>query len=220
MTSIRACFYITWVVPLTLLAVAGCDSGGAVGYNGESTPSAVAPYTLGIQVAWDARTRVRVKSDGASYARLVRAQEDNHPVGYDRDGQIYARRSTDDGRSWGERGVWEPIIRQLPSGALQLYAANEYPYTNSDDQEITVWRSTDRGRSWLDGTTVSYQLGHRDGMPVPLLLQDGGIVLTIEDNGMGGPFKPAIVDTPRRILPGQRDRLVSAATSAGARSPH
>ena len=246
---------------------AGCDAGGAAEDSSAATPSTVAPYTPGIRVAWDARTRVPVEPDGASYPRTARTSSGDLLIGYDRGGQIYIRRSTDDGRSWGERqlaaeetaegvsaanaeltrlddgtvllaynvraggnssrryalkvmastddgrtwtpratvfeagrtgerGVWEPIIRQLPSGALQLYAANEYPYANSDDQEITMWRSTDQGRSWSDGTTVSYRPGHRDGMPVPLLLQDGGIALAIEDNGMGGPFKPAIVHTP------------------------
>jgi len=121
---------------------------------------------------------------------------------------LKVKASTDGGQSWalratvfeagftGGRGVWEPIMRPLPSGALQLYAANEYPYAESDDQEITMWRSTDQGRSWSDGTTISYRTGHRDGMPVPLLLRDGGIALTIEDNGLGGPFKPAIVRSP------------------------
>jgi hypothetical protein len=121
---------------------------------------------------------------------------------------LKVKASADGGRSWssratvfeagltGNRGVWEPVIRQLPSGALQLYAANEYPYPDSDDQEITMWRSTDRGQTWSDGTTISYRPGHRDGMPVPLLLDDGSIALAIEDNGLGGPFKPAIVWKP------------------------
>lgn len=267
MTSIRVFLFIPWVLLPALVVAVGCDSGEATGDRGDPAPSAIAPHTSGIRVAWDARTQIPVELDGASYPRLARTADGDLLVGYDRGGQIILRRSTDDGRSWGERqlvaddtaegvslanaeltrlengtmllaynaraggnlsrryalkvmastdggrtwaaratvfeagrtgerGVWEPIIRQLSSGTLQLYAANEYPYANSDDQEITMWRSTDQGRSWSDGTTVSYRPGHRDGMPVPLLLQDGGIALAIEDNGMGGPFKPAIIHTP------------------------
>jgi len=265
MNAIWQRVHIAWGALSILLVAVGCDSGGSVD-DREGHTSAVAPYTAGIRVAWDARTRVQVEDDGASYARLARTDSGVLLVGYDRGGRIYVRRSPDDGRSWGKRqlvaedtvqgvslanaeltrlengtmllaynvraggnssrryalkvvastdggrtwnaratvfeagctggrGVWEPIIRQLSSETLQLYAANEYPYANSDDQEITMWRSTDRGHSWSDGTTVSYRPGHRDGMPVPLLLQDGGIALAIEDNGIGGPFKPAIVHT-------------------------
>lgn len=266
MTAFRRRTHVLGVLLPVVLLAAGCDSGTAVDAS-DSPSSAIAPYTPGIRVAWDARTRVEVEGDGASYARLARTASGDLLVGYDRGGRIYVRRSSDDGQSWGERqlvaedpaegvslanaeltrldsgtvllaynvraggapdrryalkvtastdggrtwtpratvfeagrtgerGVWEPIIRQLPSGTLQLYAANEFPYANSDDQEITMWRSTDRGHSWSDGPTISYRSGHRDGMPVPLLLQEGGIALAIEDNGLGGPFKPAIVHTP------------------------
>lgn len=266
MTALRRRTYVVGVFLPALLLAAGCDSGtGVESPDPQPTPSVV-PYTPGIRVSWDARTRVQVE-DGASYARMVRLDSGDLLVGYDRDGRIYVRRSSDEGRSWsgrhlvaeasaegvsaanaeltkldngtlllaynvrawdnpnrrfalkvkestdggwswnsratvfeagltGNRGVWEPVIRQLPSGALQLYAANEYPYADSDDQEITMWRSADQGRTWSEGTTISYRAGYRDGMPVPLLLDDGGIALAIEDNGLGGPFKPAIVESP------------------------
>lgn len=266
MSAIRQCVYISWLLLPALFIAVGCDSRGSR-KDDNTRSSSVAPYTPGIRVAWDARTRMRVEEDGASYARIARLSSGDLLVAYDRGGRIYVRRSTDNGQSWGgrqlveteaaegeavanaeltqldngtlllaynvragdtpdrryalnvaastdggrtwapratvfeagrtsARGVWEPIIRQLPSGALQLYAANEFPYPDSDDQEITMWRSTDQGHSWSDGTTISYRPGHRDGMPVPLLLKDGGIAMVIEDNGLGGTFKPAIVHTP------------------------
>jgi len=125
--------------------------------------------------------------------------------------------SRDSGRTWthratvyeagpsNENGVWEPIIRKLPSGRLQLYAANEAPYDRSDDQEISMWTSTDRGRTWSeDFVTASYRHGSRDGMPVPVLLENGGgengggIAYIIEDPGWPGcgGFKPTIIWTP------------------------
>jgi len=91
-------------------------------------------------------------------------------------------------------GCWEPAQIQLPSGEVQLYFANEKPYPDTTEQEITVVRSLDNGASWSPPQKVSLRAGHRDGMPVPVLLAGGkGIAIAIEDNGMAGTFKPAIV---------------------------
>lgn len=120
---------------------------------------------------------------------------------------IKTRVSTDGGHTWSgqqnvyeggyqwSRGVWEPALIQLPSGEIQLFFANEYPYAASNDQEISMVRSPDNGQSWTDTVTISYRSGHRDGMPVPFILNnDKGIAVAIEDNGIGtGPFKPAII---------------------------
>lgn len=93
-------------------------------------------------------------------------------------------------------GCWEPAAIQLASGEIQLFFANEKPYPDSGEQEITLLRSHDRGRSWGEPETVTFRRGHRDGMPVPLVLAgDRGIVLAIEDNGIAGAMKPAIVHT-------------------------
>jgi hypothetical protein len=95
-----------------------------------------------------------------------------------------------------ENGCWEPAQIQLPIGEVQLFFANENPYRNSTEQEITLVRSFDNGLTWTPPETVSFRKGHRDGMPVPLALRNGkGIVLAIEDNGLNGNFKPAIVHT-------------------------
>ncbi|PAU95591.1 hypothetical protein CK503_00560 [Aliifodinibius salipaludis] len=100
------------------------------------------------------------------------------------------------GYEWN-RGVWEPAMIQLSSGEIQLFFANEYPYKNSEDQEISMVRSADKGQSWTDPETISYREGHRDGMPVPLILDNGeGIAVAIEDNGLhGSEFKPSIIWT-------------------------
>jgi hypothetical protein len=98
-------------------------------------------------------------------------------------------------------GCWEPAALQLPSGEIQLFFANEYPYQETDEQEISLCRSLDDGKTWSAPQTISFRAGHRDGMPVPLLLADsGGIAVAIEDNGLtnGGMLQPAIVTSSRR----------------------
>ncbi len=94
-----------------------------------------------------------------------------------------------------ENGCWEPAAIQLPDGEIQLFFANEGPYRQSSEQEITMLRCRDDGQTWSEPTTVSFRPGHRDGMPVPLLLRCNppGIAVAIEDNGISGTFKPAII---------------------------
>lgn len=121
---------------------------------------------------------------------------------------IRVKKSEDGGISWSDHqeiyraghefhnGCWEPSAIQLPSGEVQLFIANEGPYTNSNEQEITMFRSVNDGESWTTGEKVSFRAGYRDGMPVPLVLQNGEIVLAIEDNGIMTPeFKPVIIRT-------------------------
>jgi hypothetical protein len=118
-------------------------------------------------------------------------------------------RSDNDGASWTDpqniyeagyefaNGCWEPAQIQLPSGQVQMYIANEGPYTSSNEQEITMFRSDDNGVSWTSGEKVSFRGGYRDGMPVPLVLEDkNAIIMSIEDNGIiPAEFKPAIIRT-------------------------
>lgn len=116
--------------------------------------------------------------------------------------------SKDNGNTWGgyqlvyqagtvpESGCWEPTQVQIPSGEIQLFFSNEKPYPTTNEQEITLVRSFDNGANWSAPQTVSYRAGSRDGMPVPLILAgQTGIVLSIEDNGLSGTFKPAIIYT-------------------------
>jgi len=92
-------------------------------------------------------------------------------------------------------GCWEPAQIQLASGEIQLFFANEKPYPNSTEQEITMVRSLDNAATWGPPQRISLRPGFRDGMPVPVILAGSkGVVFAIEDNGMAGKFKPAIVD--------------------------
>lgn len=119
-------------------------------------------------------------------------------------------KSTDGGLSWSNpelvyeggplngTSVAEPAAIQLPSGEIQLFFANESVYPNSHEQEITMVRSFDNAVIWQTPETVSFRAGHRDGMPVPLILANGqGIVFSIEDNGVTSnrKFKLSIVYT-------------------------
>lgn len=120
--------------------------------------------------------------------------------------------SHDNGSSWtseqqifqggvsGDQGVWEPAMVQRSSGEVQLFFANEKPYGDNNDQEISMVTSTNNGESWSDPKTVSYREGHRDGMPAPLILEDGGIAVAIEDNGIeSDQFKPTIVWSSKEV---------------------
>ena len=131
------------------------------------------------------------------------------PYTEDRKFGIRCVRSTDNGRTWSDEifvndarhtfgdGCWEPSMVQLPSGEVQLYFADEGPYTTNSDQQISMCRSYDGGQSWTAAQKISYRQGFRDGMPVPVLLQDQSeLVIIIEDNGWGyGDFFPTTVRT-------------------------
>ena len=131
------------------------------------------------------------------------------PYTEDRKFGIRCKRSTDGGRTWSDEifvndaqhtfgdGCWEPSMVQLPSGEVQLYFADEGPYTMNNDQQISMCRSFDGGQSWTKAQKICYRQGTRDGMPVPVLLKDQSeIVVIIEDNGWGyGDFFPTTVRT-------------------------
>ena len=132
------------------------------------------------------------------------------PYTEDRRFGIRVRRSTDNGRTWSdeifvydadyvfENGCWEPSFLELPSGELQLYFADESPYTMTGEQQISLCRSFDGGLTWSEPQRISYRSGYRDGMPVPVLLSDQkNIVVAIEDNGWDGvgDFVPTTVRT-------------------------
>lgn len=133
------------------------------------------------------------------------------PYTEDRRFGIRLRRSTNNGRTWSdeifvydadytfENGCWEPSFLELPNGELQLYFADESPYTTSGEQQISLCRSFDGGLTWTEPQRISFRSGYRDGMPVPVLLSDQKtIVVAIEDNGWSGvgDFVPTTVRTP------------------------
>ena len=121
---------------------------------------------------------------------------------------IECARSADNGKTWStaqivyaggktfQTGCWEPAFLELPDGTVQLYFANEAPFPKSHEQEITMVHSADRGMTWSAPKRVTFRAGHRDGMAVPLLLRDRRtLVVSIEDNGLNGSFKPVLCRT-------------------------
>ncbi len=139
--------------------------------------------------------------------------------------------SRDGGRTWQARpepvfiagtqsreGCWEPAAAQMPDSTLHVFFAHELP----GQQEIATMTSHDEGVIWSEPSQASLRAKHRDGMPVPLILQDGRAVFSIEDNGVAPRagehpvFRPTIIefdsagsvgaDSPRRWM-ALRDQL-------------
>ncbi len=78
---------------------------------------------------------------------------------------------------------WEPALIQLPDGEIELFYSSEARWWPgaSVQQEILLTRSTNNGATWSSPKQVAYTSGMRDGMPVPLVLQNNkGIVFPIE----------------------------------------
>lgn len=147
---------------------------------------------------------LQLQSGAVLYFFNDRPQDDMHPYA------IGCCRSDDNGQTWSPptvlfqggvewgNGCWEPAAIQLPTGEILLVFANESPYRTSAEQEISLMRSQDDGTTWSAPTAVSFRKGHRDGMPVPLLLQGDrpAVVVAIEDSGLTGVlpgFRPSIV---------------------------
>jgi len=97
---------------------------------------------------------------------------------------IRVSRSPDGGRSWRPlsivdevpEGVWEPHLFELPSARLAVFYATE----RRRPQAIALRRSEDAGRSWLDEEIVASHPASRDGMPVPVRLLTGEILVFFE----------------------------------------
>jgi len=98
--------------------------------------------------------------------------------------------SKDRGQTWGTPQIiisgrsWEPGMVQLPNGTIDVFYSSEaawWPSANPQ-QEILMVSSADNGATWTTTPKhVSYAAGDRDGMPVPVLLQNGkGIAFAIE----------------------------------------
>jgi hypothetical protein len=171
----------TWSVPVTI----------AVGPDGinAAVPEVLQLKNNTILVSYNLRPRGAPDPSRKFGISLIRSE--NEGTDWTEPQTIYEA-----GHEFGN-GCWEPVQIQLPSGEVQMYIANEGPYTSSNEQEITMFKSADNGVTWSTDKKVSFRAGYRDGMPVPLVLEDkGAIIMAIEDNGIAPTeFKPAIIRT-------------------------
>jgi len=183
----------------------------------EADGSIVAVKSADLGANWSAPVTVAAKEEGVNMSVPDILQLNDHSIlvgfnprpyvkGQGKRFGIRTIKSYDGGVTWKdekllyeagfnfEDGCWEPSAIQLPSGEIQLFFANEGLYTTSNDQNISLLRSQDGGLTWAETPEiVSYRAGSRDGMPVPVFLQNGNeIVFAIEDNGDQN-FKPYII---------------------------
>lgn len=180
----------------------------------ETDGNIVAVKSVDLGMTWSAPVNIALKSDGTNRAVPDILELNDHTLLVCYNGRPYltdpsrkfniqTKRSTDGGSTWKderllyeagyqfENGCWEPSAVQLPSGEIQLFFANEGAYLQSAEQNISLLRSADNGLSWTTAPEIaSFRPGSRDGMPVPLLLNNSkDLVFAIEDNGNGN-FKP------------------------------
>lgn len=165
-----------------------------------SIPITIAPYSEGVSMAVPDILELKDHSILVCYNPRPGKKATGKRFG------IRTQKSYDGGATWKDEcllyeagdffnnGCWEPSAIQLPNGEIQLFFANEGDYLNSDEQNISLLRSFDNGLSWSKTREiVCFRPGCRDGMPSPVLLQNGtDIVFSIEDNGYGN-FKPATI---------------------------
>ncbi len=135
-----------------------------------------------------ANPELLVLKDGSvmlAYAGRGRPDDNAHS-------NVQIRMSTDRGWTFGPPKIvargrsWEPAMIQLPSGEIELFYASEARFWNgpgstAEQQEILMVHSTDNGNTWRSPRRVAYTTNMRDGMPVPLVLNNNkGIVFPIE----------------------------------------
>lgn len=120
--------------------------------------------------------------------------------------KIMAAFSSDGGATWGAQrdlylagsaprkgreGCWEPCPIQLPDGEVQVWFAYR---TAEGRAHGFVLRSRDNAKTWLPPAVTHFRENYRNGMPVPVVLKDGTLVVAVEDNGFSGtPHKPVII---------------------------
>lgn len=180
----------------------------------ESGGNIVAVKSKDTGASWTAPVIIAAKEEGINMAvpDILQLQDKSILVAYNprpfdidpsRRFAIRTKKSYDLGLTWKDErvlyeagyrfhnGCWEPSAIQLPDGEIQLFFANEGIYTSSKEQNISLLRSNDGGLTWTEKPEiVSFRAGSRDGMPIPLLLQDKNeLIVAIEDNGYFN-FKP------------------------------
>ncbi len=115
---------------------------------------------------------------------------------------LQIRISKDGGNTWRRPAIvslgrsWEPGMIQLPTGEIQLFYSNEILSTKNakgrHEQKVLMISSLSNGHKWSKPRTVAFTPEGRDGMPIPLVLQeDKGILFVLE--AVENPTSPEIL---------------------------
>lgn len=110
---------------------------------------------------------------------------------------LYVSYSTDKGNTWKHhsiiiqnlesaskyRGVWEPVLGKM-NGKLAVFYSNDSTSANSSGQnvEFKIWN----GSNWGERHIAFKNGSNRPGMPVWQQLDDGTILVAIENNTVSG----------------------------------
>lgn len=148
-----------WKLRLTPFALAVFLFTGCAVFK----PTASSIEHQSIHIAWDAST-LRLIQPGGCYGRIIRLADGDLLCGFELESKAAVRRSSDEGRTWGEpvmAAAWahgvvaNPDLLQLRDGSILLFY-NERPSPpppNTPESElqpfaIGVVASRDGGRTW------------------------------------------------------------------------
>lgn len=161
------------------------------------------PFIPGPRIAWDHSTLQQV-SDPASpnnyngYARIKQLQDNSLIAIYESGGSIMSRKSTDEGKTWGNTvtiaekppgiNMAVPDLLELKNGSLlAMYNPRPHAIDPSRRFGIRIKKSYDKGSTWKDEQLLyeaGYQFENGCWEPAAVQLPNGEIQLFFANEGI------------------------------------
>ncbi|SIN68310.1 Carbohydrate family 9 binding domain-like [Chitinophaga niabensis] len=185
---------------LTGVLLAACGNSEV---NGPADSVRSLPFIPGARIAWDHSTLQQV-SDPASpnnyngYARIKQLQDNSLIVIYESGGSIMSRKSTDEGKTWGNTVIVAekppginmavPDLLELKDGSLlAMYNPRPHAIDPSRKFGIRIKKSYDKGNTWKDEQLLyeaGYQFENGCWEPAAVQLPNGEIQLFFANEGI------------------------------------